>query len=259
MYSTFAAGTNVGRRDNNEDSYACDAEHGLWLVADGVGGLSLGEVASAISTYTITRMVNSGQGVNQAIEAAHQQIKTYAIDTANSANMGCTIVLLLSRGSLYNIFWAGDCRAYLLEEGGITLLTVDHSHAQYLIDSGELTPEQAEQDARRNGITKALGMQQLDAVRADTISGRWKHGQKILLCSDGLSGCVEDATINAILHTPVSDDQKIDLLIKAALDAGGKDNITAILVTPSPAALSSDDDSTEVPANVDLNEFNRIP
>ena len=83
--------------------------HGLWLVADGVGGLTMGEVASAISSYTLDTMVAAGEGVNQSIEAAHRRIKEYSHAEAKDANMGAALVLLLTSGHIYNIFWAGDC------------------------------------------------------------------------------------------------------------------------------------------------------
>ena len=143
MYQ-YGAGTNVGNvRDNNEDSYVCDDEKDLWIVADGMGGLGFGEVASAISTYTVTTLIRNGHGVNQAIEIAHQTIKDFADSDGLGTNMGTTIVLLLSHGSLYNVFWVGDSRAYLFDNGNMKQITIDHSLVQSLIDQGELTKEEA--------------------------------------------------------------------------------------------------------------------
>ncbi len=246
----YAAGTDVGNaRDNNEDSYVCLGEQGLWIVADGVGGHGDGEAASAISAYTITTMVREGHGVNQAIEASHQRIKEYAKNEALRANMATTVVLLLSSGSLYNIFWAGDSRAYLFD-GSLKQITRDHSLLQSLVDRGELTAEEAAVDRRKNAITKALGVQELEAVRADSVSEKWKPGEKILLCSDGLSDCVNDEDIEQILQADASDQDRVDNLIERALREGGRDNITVVLVS-APASASKPDSDTEEPGKAD--------
>ena len=230
----FGAGTHVGNlRDNNEDSYVCDPDNELWIVADGMGGLGLGEVASAISTYTVAQQVKSGHGINQAIEIAHKKIKEYALTEARGTNMGTTMVLLLSHGSLYNVFWVGDSRAYLFDSGNLRQLTTDHSLVQSLIDQGEITPEEAISDPRKNVVTRALGVQEMETVRADSLSEKWQPGQKILLCSDGLTDCVRQEEIESILGGPGSDQTKVDELIQAALDGGGNDNITIVLVSAS--------------------------
>lgn len=247
----FGAGTHVGNiRDNNEDSYVCDPRNDLWIVADGMGGLGLGEVASAISTYTVAQQVKNGHGINQAIELAHKQIKEYARIEASGTNMGTTMALLLTNGSLYNIFWVGDSRAYLFDKGRISQLTTDHSLVQSLIEQGEITPEEAISDPRKNVVTRALGVQEMETVRADSISEKWQPGQKILLCSDGLTDCVRSEKIEAILCKETSDQEKVDLLIQAALDGGGHDNITIVLVSASNLAGKVESD-THVPGTED--------
>ena len=114
-----------------------------------------------------------GHGVNQAIELAHKNIKEYAQTEGLGTDMGTTIVLLLSHGSLYNICWVGDSRAYLVDKEQMKQITVEHSLVQALIDQGELTREEAETDPRKNAVTRALGVQGLETVRADSISERW--------------------------------------------------------------------------------------
>jgi protein phosphatase len=253
----FGAGTHVGNlRDNNEDSYVCDPNNELWIVADGMGGLGLGEVASAISTYTVAQQVKSGHGVNQAIEIAHKKIKEYALTEARGTNMGTTMVLLLTHGSLYNVFWVGDSRAYLFDSGNLRQLTTDHSLVQSLIDRGEITPEEAISDPRKNVVTRALGVQEMEAVRADSLSEKWQLGQKILLCSDGLTDCVRQENIEAILSKPGSDQDKVDELIQAALDGGGNDNITVVLVSASVHASKAESD-THVPG--ESNDSTHVP
>ncbi len=244
----YGAGTNVGNvRDNNEDSYVCDGEKELWIVADGMGGLGFGEVASAITTFTVAKLVREGQGVNQAIEIAHRNIKQYADSDGFGTNMGTTIVLLLSHGSLYNIFWVGDSRAYLFDGQDMKQITVDHSLVQSLIDQGELTKEEAITDPRKNAVTRALGVKEIDTVRADSVSERWQPNQKILLCSDGLTDCVRDEDIESIMRGEGSDQEIVDELIEAALEGGGNDNITVIVVS-APTAAKSGDSDTHVPA-----------
>ncbi len=250
----FGAGTHVGNvRDNNEDSFVYDAGNGLWVVADGMGGLGFGEVASAITTFTVARHIREGHGVNQAIELAHKRIKEYADTDGMGTNMGTTIVLLLSQGSLYNIFWVGDSRAYLFD-GELSQITVDHSLVQSLIDQGELTRAEAATDPRKNAVTQALGVQELETVRADSVSDRWQPNQKILLCSDGLTDCVSDAEIREILASEQSDQDQVDALIDKALSQGGRDNVTVILVS-GPERLKRHESDTQVPGDITDNTY----
>lgn len=258
MYS-FAAASHVGNvRDNNEDSYICDTENNVWIIADGMGGLGFGEVASAISGFTIRNQLHHGHGVNQAIELAHQEIKSYALKETMNTNMGTTIVLLVCHGGLYNIFWVGDSRAYLFQphaqrgsvRGSLRQLTTDHSLVQALVERGEITADQAKTDPRKNAVTRALGVQEIDTVRADSISDKWVPGNQILLCSDGLSDCVSDAEIESILSQEFSDQHKTDNLIRQALSNGGRDNITAVLIS-APGTVCHGDSDTQIPDNLD--------
>lgn len=252
----YGAGTHIGNvRDNNEDSFVCDGQKDLWIVADGMGGHGFGEVASAISTYEITRHVRRGHGVNQAIEIAHEAIKRYARTDAMGITMGTTMVLLLSQGSLYNVFWVGDSRAYLYggnnndgKSNEFKQLTVDHSLVQSLIDKGELEADAAADDPRRNAVYKALGVHE-NAIRADSFSDRWYPRQKILLCSDGLTDCVSDDQIKSILGQSTSNQEQVDQLISLALSNGGRDNVTVIIVS-APESVSGADTDTFVPADI---------
>jgi len=251
----FGAGTHIGQRDNNEDSYVCDEDKELWIVADGMGGLGFGEAASAISTYTVETQVKEGHGVNQAIELAHQRIKEYAESEGMGVSMGTTLVLLLSQGSLYNVFWVGDSRAYLYD-GNLIQLTVDHSLVQVLIDEGKLTEKEASFDPRKNAVTRALGIKQIETIRADSVSDKWRSNQKILLCSDGLTDCISDEEIKSIIDEGASDQETVDKLINAAVDCGGKDNITIILVS-APKSLQRPDTDTHIPG--ETNDSTYVP
>ncbi|MFT4799341.1 MAG: serine/threonine protein phosphatase PrpC, partial [Candidatus Azotimanducaceae bacterium] len=180
---------------------------------------------------------------------AHKRIKEYADTEGMGTNMGTTMVLLLSHGSLYNIFWVGDSRAYLFDNNQITQLTTDHSLVQSLIEQGEITPEEAKSDPRKNAVTRALGVQELTTVRADSVSEKWQPGQKVLLCSDGLTDCVSTDDIAKILAQDGTDQSRVDRLIEAALAGGGKDNITIIVVSASESAKKPESD-THVPENM---------
>jgi len=244
----YGATTNIGnQRENNEDSYVSNPAQNLWIVADGMGGLGFGEVASAITVYTISQMVKQGHGINQSIELSHKNIKEYAKSESIGTNMGTTLVLLYSQGSLYNIFWVGDSRAYSYN-GSLSQITTDHSLIQSLVDQGELSTEEAKVDPRKSAITRALGVQELDSVRADSISEKWQVNQKILLCSDGLTDCVADADIEKIIGDADSDQSAVDALIEIALQSGGKDNITAVLVS-APDTVSDSFSDTEIPSD----------
>ena len=245
----FGAGTHVGKvRDNNEDNYVCDASNALWIIADGMGGLGFGEVASAITTFTVTRQIHQGHGVNQAIELAHKRVQEFARNVGMGTDMGTTIVLLYSQATLYNVFWVGDSRAYLFDRK-LTQMTVDHSLVQSLIEEGEITREEATVDPRKHAITRALGVQGLETVRADSISEKWKPGQKILLCSDGLTDCVSDEEIEAVLSGSGSDQEMVNSLIQKALAGGGTDNVTVILVS-APSVGGTPENDTYVPRDL---------
>jgi serine/threonine protein phosphatase PrpC len=244
----YGAATNIGNhRENNEDSFVSNPAEKLWIVADGMGGLGFGEVASAIAVYTISQMVKAGHGINQSIELSHKNIKEYAESENIGTNMGTTLVLLFSQGSLYNVFWVGDSRAYLYS-GKLTQITRDHSLIQSLMDQGELSTAEAAVDPRKSAITRALGVQELENVRADSISEKWQRNQKILLCSDGLTDCVGDADIEKIIRESTSDQNAVDALIAKALESGGKDNVTAVLVS-APDTTTNTASDTEIPAD----------
>ena len=250
----FGAGTHIGNlREHNEDSYVCDAENALWIVADGMGALGSGEAASAIATFTITNMIRDGHGVNQAIEVAHSRIREYAESDGHGKNMGTTLVLLLSQGSLYNVYWVGDSRAYLLSNKDFKQITIDHTLVQSLIYQGELTIEEAAADPRKNAVTMALGVHELENVRADSHSEKWVPGDKILLCSDGLTDCLTREHIENILRQEGSDQELTDQLIKAVLDEGGKNNVTIVLVS-APDSTQLTDRETNAPNSIRNNK-----
>ena len=238
----YAAKSDVGRvRQGNEDSLFADAESGVFIVADGMGGHVAGEVASQMVIDTV------GPGVSQAveaglrgtelrlrtlelIEAANQAILERADAEPEKKGMGTTLTLLtLLPESEYLMDQVGDSRGYLLRDGELRQITRDHTVVQQQVDRGALTPEQAREHPLSHILTRALGTER--AVEADTYGDKAELGDIFLLCSDGLSGMLPDEQIHELLSAPTADLQTIaDVLVQAANDAGGLDNITALVV-----------------------------
>lgn len=233
---SYAATTHTGRvRSSNEDSYIALPELGLWLVADGMGGQEAGEVASAIAVQTICKAIRQQATLTQAIEQAHLAIRE-ASPGLGGAGMGTTVVALLTRDNDYEIAWVGDSRAYLWDLRQLKRLTRDHSMVQELVDAGAISAQEAEHHPQRNIITQSVGVAADSGPKIELIKGSWSPGHTILLCSDGLSGELSDAAINAILADTISVQDGMRQLLLAALKRGGHDNITLLLVNgPRPA------------------------
>lgn len=229
----FGAATDVGRvRDNNEDCYLARPDLGLWLIADGMGGHDAGEVAAGIVRDFICEAVASGKPLKTAIAQAHHAVKHAASNNIGSPGMGTTVVALRMHGIQYEIAWVGDSRAYLWSEGALRQISVDHSYVQSLVDSGAITREEMATHAQRNVITQSLGVSTLDDVIVDSVAGTFKPGDKILLCSDGLTDFVDDHEIAHILgRTYETVQQQVDRLLTKALNNGGGDNITIELIS----------------------------
>jgi serine/threonine protein phosphatase PrpC len=218
------------RREHNEDTYYADAELGLWLVADGMGGHEFGEVASALARDAVVREVKAGKALPEAIRSADEEIIRQSRRRAESLPMGTTMVALRVNGNKFELAWVGDSRAYLWN-GQLRQLSSDHSYVQELIDQGAITAEQARSHPHRNVVTQALGVTDPDNLKVETIAGELRPGFQILLCSDGLTEEVDDATIASLLgHNELSAQECVDHLVSAALDGGGSDNVTVVVL-----------------------------
>jgi serine/threonine protein phosphatase PrpC len=221
------------RRELNEDTYYGDAELGLWLVADGMGGHEFGEVASALARDAVVREVRAGRPLAEAIRRADEDIIKHSRQRAESLPMGTTVVALRIVDNRFELAWVGDSRAYLWN-GQLRQLSSDHSYVQELIDQGAITPEQARAHPHRNVVTQALGVTDPQSLKVETLSGELRPGQQLLLCSDGLTEEVDDVGIASLLTKPeLSAQECVDHLISAALDGGGSDNVTVILLRRS--------------------------
>ncbi len=237
----YAAETNEGVvRDHNEDTFFADADLNLWFVADGMGGHQGGEVASEIARTTISESVRSGDSLSDAIQKAHHEIIAAAERGEGFSGMGCTVVALQVDGQNYFVEWVGDSRAYLWNGQCLKRISRDHSFVQQLIDQGQISKKEAYSHPKKNLVTQALGVVDLDNVAVDQVSMQFHRGEGILLCSDGLTDEVPDDQIENILKDSTSEQDAVNNLLEAALNHGGSDNITIIYVSAPESAGDAD-------------------
>lgn len=233
----FGASTDVGVvRKLNEDTFLANSETGLWLVADGMGGHQSGDVASAITRDTVDERVASGDGLKHAIQLAHRNILDEAATREDSSGMGSTVVAVALDGIDYEVAWVGDSRAYLWD-GQLMQITQDHSYVRDLVESGAITPEEAKTHPGRHLLVRCLGAEDDGKpLQVESRRGRFTSGQELLLCSDGLTGELEDEEISTILAEALPVQERVDKLVQAAVDHGGRDNVTVILVAAPESA-----------------------
>jgi len=230
----FAARSDVGRvRAGNEDRYL--ARPPLFAVADGMGGHRAGEVASALAIELLERTTLESGGseldvIVDALERSNTAIRERARARRALAGMGTTCTVAVVTDGLVHVGHVGDSRAYRFRAGDLEQLTDDHSLVATMVRDGVLDPDEARNDARRNIITRALGAE--DHVDVDVVSSDLASGDRIVLCSDGLSGQVRDDAIVAVLATESDPRRAVDRLVDLANEAGGDDNVTVIVIDP---------------------------
>lgn len=220
-------------RDHNEDAYLADPALKLWAVADGMGGYEGGEVASAIVVEELARRMKKGADLAEAVEACHQAIVAAVARGEGAPEMGSTVVAARFDDSRYEVAWVGDSRAYLWNGTGLRQLTRDHSYVQLLLAAGLIEASELATHPNRNIILQALGVGGPDGapLQVDRVADRWRDGDTLLLCSDGLSGEVPDATIAEILAAETDNQARANRLIAAALDHGARDNVTVVVIS----------------------------
>jgi protein phosphatase len=226
----YSARTDVGlTRAINEDTIL--ALPPLFVVADGMGGHDAGEVASAITVETIVEYAphrSDTVALARALKRANKAIIDAVANKSGKPGMGTTCTALMIRDGQCAIAHVGDSRAYLLRDGRLSQITHDHSVVGALMRSGHLTAAEARIHPQRNVITRALGSESDIAV--DTYQIPLLARDRLLVCSDGLTSMVEDAYIQQILAQEKTPATATQALIDAANDAGGKDNISAIVI-----------------------------
>ncbi len=218
------------KRDHNEDTYGIDLQSGLFLVADGMGGHDHGEIASALARDHILNAVKKGSTIKQAILDANQEIISSSLEKPGDLPMGTTVVLLKVTDKEFKCAWVGDSRIYCLRNDKLTSLSSDHSYVQELVDQDLITAEQARSHPHRNVVTQALGVTDNSEISVSENNGKIKINDKFLICSDGLTEEVDDATIERIMKKPIEPKEICDQLLIKALENGGSDNITALVL-----------------------------
>lgn len=224
------------RRSNNEDAFVVKPELAFAAVADGMGGSASGEVASSIFIETAADVFSNArnrseqdtaESVQNVFQLSNEKIFKTAVENTSHHGMGCTAEVLAFFDQSYVVGHVGDSRTYLFREGQLRQITRDHSIVQDQLDQGLITPANARNHSLRNVILRAVGVQETLVV--DIIRGEIRSGDIFLLCSDGLSDKVEDASIREVLLLSIDLDNKADQLIDRAKSAGGQDNITVTL------------------------------
>lgn len=233
MQLSSAAGTHVGLiRPGNEDSYLCD--HPLYVVADGLGGHAAGEVASAlvverlseVSVADDTSADAAQQALADAVRDANRRIHQSAIDDPEHAGMGTTVTAAVAVGDSLCLAHVGDSRAYLLRDGELSRITEDHTPVQRAVRAGVLTAEEALHHPSRHVLAQAVGLD-ID-VEIDTPTVELQAGDRIVLCTDGMTDPIPDAHIPELITELDTPRAVVDKLIETALQRGGPDNVTIV-------------------------------
>jgi len=241
--------TDVGRkRKHNEDAYLLDAERGLFVVADGMGGHAAGEVASRLTVESIQEFIAGteddhdntwpfgynnrysvdGNRLSTAVERANEKVMRAVVNKPELKGMGTTVVAALFDEKRATLVHVGDSRAYLLRDAELRRLTDDHSWVQEQVNAGILSEDEAKSHPLKNVVTRALGGS--PHVSVDLIEVPVHAGDRFLLCSDGLTGMVGDEEIHERFRSGEAAPSAVKKLVDMANERGGVDNITAIVV-----------------------------
>lgn len=228
-----SAATHQGTANRlNEDSYVNRPDLGIWAVADGAGGHEGGEVASA-EVAEVLQGIDPGLSaaemlveVRTRLETAHERLNEEA-SRHRAGMMASTVVVVMARDDHFACLWAGDSRAYLLRGQALTRISRDHSLVQALVESGEISEAEAERHPKANVITRAVGAGG-DQLELEKRTGQLKEGDRLLLCSDGLSKTLPEELLAELLAG--DDESAAERLVTAALMAKVTDNVTAVTI-----------------------------
>lgn len=226
---SFGSRTDIGYvRDHNEDSLIIIPP--LFAVADGMGGHEAGEIASEITVNTLAELAPShldAEGLTAAVEAANYNVMKAPRQGIGRDGMGTTLTAAMLEGERLLIAQVGDSRAYLLHKGHLQQITRDHSLMADLIEAGQITPEEARVHPNRSVITRSIGSD--IHMRPDIYELNVDAGDRILLCSDGLSSMISNNAIESIMRRQSDAQHCADELVTAALENGGADNVTVVV------------------------------
>ena len=229
-FISWGARSDVGLvRGHNEDSFLLRTP--LFMVSDGMGGHAAGEVASSIAVETVGEQAPGTADdvlLGAAVEAANMAVIEASEQGIGKPGMGCTATAVLIEKNRMAVAHVGDSRAYVLRQGTLVRVTHDHSYVEELVDSGQITADEARTHPSRSIITRALGSD--PDMYADHFSLEVNDGDRIILCSDGLSSMISDAEIESLAVSSATPQQAADNHVAAALTAGGADNVTVVVV-----------------------------
>lgn len=259
MICTSSARTDVGMvRQHNEDACLERPDLGIWVVADGMGGHSAGDVASGMIVDRLgkldfePRLSLAVDKIETVLEDVNVELRELAA-TREASTIGSTVVSLLIRGSYAVCLWAGDSRIYRIRQSRLEQLTQDHALVADLVDRGVLTPKQAANHPQSNLVTRAVGA--ADALKLDLEIYEIAAGDQFILCSDGLDKELSDSEIRdtVLTHQP---SHAADALVELALSRGSRDNVTVVAIAvqddsgtttwpePAPAIDPADSEDT---------------
>jgi protein phosphatase len=228
MRVTAAAATDIGLvREGNEDSYL--TEEPLFAVADGMGGHRGGEVASQLAVETLEKLFKQGAGdLPDQVQEANRVVFERSVVDEKVAGMGTTLTAALVEGDRVRVAHVGDSRAYLLRDGNLRLLTEDHTLVHRMVTEGEISQEEAETHPQRSVLTRALGVETVVDVDDDTVQVR--PGDRLLLCTDGLTSMVSEQAIEEVLRAVPDPQEAAQRLVQMANEGGGTDNTTVVVL-----------------------------
>lgn len=232
--------THTGRvRDHNEDRFFVDPGAGVWVVADGMGGHHGGELASGSIVSHLSSIGRSASAPDlqarfvDRISRANEEIQQ--ISVANGATVGSTVVALLAYEQHFAVVWSGDSRLYVIRDGELVQISRDHTEAQELLDRGAINEDEAANWPRKNVITRAIGV--AEEPNLDQRYGSLEDNDVFVLCSDGLTGHVQDEEIRDMVNG-VRPQDACDALVELTLARGATDNVTVVVVRCLAASIS---------------------
>lgn len=230
----------VGKRENNEDACYVDPNYRFFLVADGMGGQSAGERASGLAMEIVPQKLQlidfqktspdqTVKVIDDAVTQANYEIMALGELDPKLKNMGTTITYIVNVNGTLFVGGVGDSRVYLLRGGKLQQMTTDHSLTQALMDAGTLTPEEAANHRYKNVLYRYLGCKE-GGTGTTPKQLQPSAGDRFLICTDGVTGGADDATITKILAAGADPQKTAEAIVQAATDGGSKDNITGVVV-----------------------------
>ena len=232
--------SNKGKvRGSNEDFFHIPFNRedvNLFIVADGMGGVNAGEVASSLAVASTAEFIHENYSsatdirllLRQAVSEANRTVYQTARSDKTFDSMGTTLVAAIIKDGLVYVANVGDSRCYILRKGEFRQISIGHSYVQEMVDNGVLAPTEAQKHPKKNLITRAIGAERF--VEVDVFCQSWEEHDRLLLATDGLTGMLSEEKIKEIISSGADCNRITEQLIQAANEAGGKDNITAVFI-----------------------------